>query len=189
MPRKADSQLEDRIINAAYNLWMYGGEQALTMRAVAKEAHTTTPTLYERFKDKSDLLTALRARAQRKLFDAIKPARSITEACRIALDFTVAHGHEYELVGKDWATRFSRGESTPSLDLIKVRLAEQIGGGPNDHSQLALAMATLYHGASTMLVEEGLPIETATAIKEACVAATDSLVASARKKQIPKKRQ
>jgi hypothetical protein len=45
----------------------------------------------------------------------------------------------------------------------------------------------LYQGASMMLVEEGLPGETATGIKEACVAATESLVASAHKTQIPKK--
>ena len=189
MPRKPDSYLEDRIINAAYKLWGIGGEHALTMRAVAKEAGTTTPTLYERFKDKSDLLAALRARAQRKLFDAIQPAGSITEACRLALDFTIAHRHEYELVGKDWATRFSRGEPTPSLNLIKVRLAEELGGSPDDHLQLALALAMLYQGASMMLVEEGLPVETASAIKEACVAATDSLVASTGKRRIPKKPQ
>lgn len=187
MPRKPDSHLEDRIINAAYKLWVNGGEHALTMRAVAKQAGTTTPTLYQRFKDKSDLLAALRARAQRKLFDAIEPARSITAACRMALDFTIAHRHEYELVGKDWATRFSRGEPTPSLELIKVRLAEQVGSSPNDHSQLALALAMLYQGASTMLVEEGLPSETASVIKDACVAATDSLVASARDRRMPKK--
>jgi AcrR family transcriptional regulator len=181
MPRKPDSQLEDRIINAAYKLWVDGGEPALTMRAVAKAARTTTPTLYERFKDKSELLSALRTRAQQSLFDAIKPAHSIAEACRIALDFTVLHGHEYELVAKDWATHFSRKGPTPSLDLIKARLAEQVGGSPNDHLQLALALATLYHGASMMLLDEGVSPETASAIKEACIAATDSLVASARK--------
>jgi AcrR family transcriptional regulator len=187
MPRKPDSHLEDRIINAAYKLWVNGGEHALTMRAVARQAGTTTPTLYERFKDKSDLLAALRVRAQRKLFDALQPARSLTEACRIALDFTIAHRHEYQLVGKDWATRFSRGEPTPSLDLIKVRLAEQVGGSPNDHSQLALTLAMLYQGASTMLVEEELPSQTASVIKQACVAATESLLASARGRRIPKK--
>jgi AcrR family transcriptional regulator len=186
MPRKPDAQLEDRIINVAYKLWEEGGETALTMRAVAKGARTTTPTLYERFKDKGDLLTALRTRAQRRLFDAIEPARSMAEACRIALDFTVAHGHEYELVAKDWAARFARKEPTPSLDLIKVRLAQQVGGSPSDHSQLALALATLYHGASMILVDERVPPETASAIKEACVAATNSLVASARKSRIPK---
>ncbi len=50
------------------------------------------------------------ARAQQSLFQAIKPARSITETCRIAIEFTVAHDHEYELVAKDWGARLSRKE-------------------------------------------------------------------------------
>jgi AcrR family transcriptional regulator len=179
MPRRPDSRLEDRILNAAYKLWVDSGEHGLTMRAVAKAAGTTTPTLYERFRDKADLLAALRARAQQKLLDALKPARSIAEACQLALDFSVEHGHEYELGAKDWAARLSRGEPTPSFDLIKERLAEQLGGTPSDHFQLALAFAALYHGASTMLLTEGIDPKTAAAIKEACIAATDALVQDA----------
>jgi AcrR family transcriptional regulator len=34
------------------------------MPALAKAARTSTPTLYERFQDRNDLLSALRARAQ-----------------------------------------------------------------------------------------------------------------------------
>ena len=183
MPRKPDSRLEERILNVAYKLWMQGGEHALTMRAVARGAGTTTPTLYERFKDKNDLMSALQARAQENLFQAIKPAHSITEACRIAIEFTVAHGHEYELIAKDWAARLSRREATPSFDLIKARLADQFGGTPDDHLQLALGLATLYHGASMLLLDEGIHPQTAAAIKEACVAATDSLLASAGKEK------
>jgi AcrR family transcriptional regulator len=176
MPRKPDSRLEDRILNAAYKLWAEGGEHRLTMRAVAKAAGTTTPTLYERFRDKDDLLAALRARAQQNLFEAIKPARSIAEACRLALDFTATHGHEYELVAKEWAARLSCGEPTPSFDLIKERLAEQLGGEPNDHFQLGLVFAAIYHGASTMLLNEGIDPKIAATVKEACIAATDTLV-------------
>jgi len=179
MPRKPDAQLEERILNAAYNLWKKGGERTLTMRAVAKAAGTTTPTLYERFRDRGDLLAALRARAQDNLFQAIKPARSIAEACRIALDFTVTHGHEYELVAKDWGALVSRGEPTPSFDLIKERLAEQLGGSPNDHLQLAFALATLYHGASILLLNEGIDPKIAATIKQACISATDTLVQDA----------
>lgn len=186
MPRKPDSLLERRILSVAYKLWAEGGEHALTMRAVAKAARTTTPTLYERFKDKSALLLAMRARAQQSLLDAIKPSRSIAEACQIALDFTVAHGHEYELVAKDWAARLSRNEPTPSLDLLRLRLAAQLGGSPSDHMQLALALATLYHGASMLLLGEGIPPRTAAAVKEAYIAATNSLVASSRKAEFAK---
>jgi AcrR family transcriptional regulator len=185
LPRKPDSRLEDRILNAAYKLWVDGGEHALTMRAVARGSGTTTPTLYERFRDKSALMAALQARAQQSLFHAIKPARSISEACRIAIEFTVANGHEYELVAKDWAARLSRKEPTPAFDLIKERLAEQFGGTPDDHVQLALGLVTLYHGASTLLLGEGIHPETTAAIKEACVAATDSLIASAGRSKSP----
>ena len=176
VPRKPDAQLENRILNAAYNLWVAGGEHALTMRAVAKAAQTTTPTLYERFKDRKELLLALQVRAQQSLFDAIKAAPTIAEACRMALDYTEAHRHEYELIGKDWAARFSRNAPTPSFDLVKQRLSQQLGGCPNDHLYLALALATLYHGASMLLLDEGVPLETAAAIKTACIAATDALV-------------
>jgi len=176
VPRKPDCHLENRILNAAYTLWVAGGEHALTMRAVAKAARTTTPTLYERFKDRKELLVALQTRAQQSLFDAIKAAPTIAEACRMALDYTAEHRHEYELVGKDWAARFSRNDPTPSFDLIKQRLSEQLGGTPNDHLHLALALTTLYHGASMLLLEEGIQPKAAAAIKAACIAATDALV-------------
>jgi AcrR family transcriptional regulator len=183
MPRKPDKKLEGRILDAAYKLWVDGGEHALTMRAVARRAGTTTPTLYERFRDKRDLLSALQARAQERLFNAIKPAPSITEACRIAINFTLVHGHEYELIAKDWAARLSRKEPTPAFDLIKARLADQFGGDPQDHMQLALALVTLYHGASMLLLGEGIDPQIGVAIKEACIAATDSLIAAASKSQ------
>ncbi len=176
MPRKPDSQLEARILNAAYKLWIEGGEHSLTMRAVAKAARTTTPTLYERFNDRRELLLALRTRAQQGLFEAIKAAPTIGEACRIALDYTVAHRHEYELIAKDWAARLSRSDPTPSFDLLKQRLSEQLGGSPNDHLHLALALATLYHGASMLLLDEGIQPQAAAAVKSACIAATDALV-------------
>lgn len=176
MPRKPDSHLEDRILNAAYSLWVAGGEHAVTMRAVAKAARTTTPTLYERFEGRKELLVALRTRAQQGLFDAIKAAPTIGEAARIALDYTAAHPHEYELIGKDWAARLSRKDPTPSFDLVKQRLSEQLGGSPEDHLHLALALTALYHGASMLLLDEGIRPEAAAAIKAACIAAADALV-------------
>ncbi len=76
MPRKADKHLEGRIVDAAYQLWSQGGEHAVTMRAVALAAKTTTPTLYERFRDKHDLIEFLRVRARERMFKALQPAKS-----------------------------------------------------------------------------------------------------------------
>ncbi|MGB7027680.1 MAG: helix-turn-helix domain-containing protein, partial [Candidatus Acidiferrum sp.] len=105
MPRKADERLEGRIVDAAYQLWSKGGEHALTMRAVAKAARTTTPTLYERFSDKHDLINFLRTRARQRMFAALQPAKTTMEACRLGLEFTVANGNEYLLLTSDWAER------------------------------------------------------------------------------------
>jgi AcrR family transcriptional regulator len=185
MPRKPDSALEERILNAAYDLWTQGGEQALTMRAVARGAGTTTPTIYERFRGKRELLAALQARAQRSLFNAVEPGKSIREAWTLAIEFTLAHSHEYELLAKSWAARLSRKQPTPTFDLLKTRLAEQFGGTPEDHMQFALGVVALYHGASMLLLGEGIDPQTATAIKQAAIAAVDSLVATAGKRKRP----
>lgn len=102
MPRKADALLEGRILTAAYRIWSERGEEALTMRAVARAARTTTPTLYERFSHKSDLLTLLRRRARLNLFSAIRTSRSPLDACRRALDFFTAHPNDYRLISGPW---------------------------------------------------------------------------------------
>ena len=95
MPRKADKQLEGRIVDAAYQLWSKGGEHAVTMRAVALAAKTTTPTLYERFQDKHDLIVFMRVRARERMLAALQPAKSSVEVCRLGLEFAIANGNEY----------------------------------------------------------------------------------------------
>jgi len=77
VPRHPDPDLEQRILAAASRLWARGGEKALTMRAVAKAAATTTPTVYERYRDRDDILRALRMQTRSELFAAsAAPARS-----------------------------------------------------------------------------------------------------------------
>ena len=156
------------------------------MRAVAKAAKTTTPTLYERFRDRNALLQALRDRAQAKLFEALEPARSITEIGKRALEFSSTHGHEYELLSAAWALRLSRGESTPSFDLVKERLSEQLGGTPANHVELALALVMLYHGASTLLLEERLEPRMIELLKKSCIGAIDALMQNATSKSSKK---
>ena len=128
MPRKADNQLEGRIIDAAYQLWSKGGEHAVTMRAVALAAKTTTPTLYERFQDKHDLIVFMRVRARERMFAALQPAKSSVEVCRLGLEFAIANGNEYLLLTSDWAERFARRERLPSYEYVQEKLAADLGG-------------------------------------------------------------
>jgi AcrR family transcriptional regulator len=179
MPRKADARLEGRILAAAYRLWSTRGEHALTMRAVARASRTTTPTLYERFSDKEDLLSLLRRRARRNLFAAIKPSRTPAQACRRVLDFFVAHPHDYRLISEDWATAFASKEHMPSFEFLKRRLAAQLGGKPDQHTHLALALAALLHGTATLLHSANTHMKISRNFRLACLSACESLVQAA----------
>ena len=79
MPRLPDPELEQRILDAASRLWARGGEKALTMRAVAKAAGTTTPTVYERYRDRDDILRSLRQQTRAELFIALSRARNLRQ--------------------------------------------------------------------------------------------------------------
>jgi AcrR family transcriptional regulator len=181
MPRKADKRLEGRILDAAYQLWSKGGGRALTMRAVARAAKTTTPTLYERFHDKHDLMNFLRGRARERMFSALKPARSTAEACRLGLEFTLSNGNEYLLLTSDWAERLGRKEPMPSYELVKERLAEDLGGKPADYAQVALALVAQVHGTAILLLAEGVDPKVAKDFREACLDACQALIEYARK--------
>ncbi|PYT45357.1 MAG: hypothetical protein DMG47_08505, partial [Acidobacteria bacterium] len=151
MPRKADARLQGRILDAAYRLLSERGEDALTMRAVASACGTTTPTLYERFSKKEDLLVLLRRRARLNLFSAIKSSKSPAQVCRRVLDFFAAHPNDFRLISEDWAIAFARKEHMPSFEFLKQSLAKQIGGQPDRHTPVALALVALLHGTATLL--------------------------------------
>lgn len=179
MPRKADTHLEGRILDAAYHMWTRRGEHALTMRAVAHASGTTTPTLYERFSNKEDLLSMLRRRARLNLFSAIKPSRTPAQACRRILDFFVAHPHDYRLITEDWTMAFARKEHMPSFEFLKRRLAAQLGGKPAQHTQLALALAALLHGAATLLHSVNIHQKISRDFRRACISACETLIDAA----------
>lgn len=179
MPRKADAQLEGRILDAAYRLWSSHGEQALTMRAVARAAGTTTPTLYERISNKGDLLSLLRRRARLKLFSAIQPARTPAQICRRVLDFSATHPHDYGLISDDWAIAFARKEHMPSLEFVKQRLAKRLGGDPKQHTPLALALFALLHGTATLLNSADRHMKISRDFRRACISACEALIQAA----------
>ncbi|HYL69072.1 MAG TPA: TetR/AcrR family transcriptional regulator [Candidatus Limnocylindria bacterium] len=179
MPRQPDAQLETRILDAAYQLWTRHGEKALTMRAVARTAGTSTPTVYQRFRDKRDMLELLRTRAQQNLFAALKPARTLADFCPRYFDFAVRHPHEYELIHVDWAVRFARDEPRPSFELLKQRLADRLGGSPDQYVRMALALAALVHGTAILLLTKGIEKHVARELRATSTAAFEALVEDA----------
>ena len=188
MPRKADARLEGRILDAAYRLWTERGELALTMRAVACAAGTSTPTLYERFSKKEELLTRLRRRARLNLFSVIHPSLSPAEVCRRALDFFTAHPRDFRLISEDWAIAYARKEHMPSFEFMKQRLAAQLGGSPARHTSLALALVALLHGTVTLLHSADVHRKISRDFRHACISATKVLIQRASTKPSHPKR-
>jgi|SRR5579864_2227829 len=182
MPRKADKGLESRIVDAAYDLWSKGGEHALTMRAVALAAKTTTPTLYERFRDKHDLIVFLRVRAKERMFNALQPAKSTVETCRLGLEFALANGNEYLLLTSDWAERLARKEQMPSYEFVMEKLAGDLGGEPSKYVKLAMALVAQVHGTALLLLGEQIEPGIAKELKEACREACEALIQCAGKR-------
>lgn len=176
MPRKADVRLEGRIIDAAYHLLSERGEEALTMRAVASACGTTTPTLYERFSNKEDLLSLLRRRARLSLFSAIKSSRRPEQVCRRVLDFFAAHRNDFRLISEDWAIAFARKEHMPSFEFLKQSLSNQLGGQPDQHTPVALALVALLHGTATLIHSVDIHKKISRDFRGACISACEALI-------------
>jgi AcrR family transcriptional regulator len=188
MPRKPDAYLESRILNAAYELWSLGGEHAVTMRAVASAAGTTTPTLYERFKDKKDLVTFLRERSKQNMLAALQPCQSVIDICHRALEFSLTHGYEYRLLAVDWAGRLSSNDTMPSYALVKQRLAEELDGTPDRFERLALALVEIVHGTALLLLGPEIDNNVARELKDACLESCGVLIENASKNSSARKR-
>jgi AcrR family transcriptional regulator len=185
MPRTPDAELEGKILDAAYRLWSKGGSRALTMRAVARAAGTTTPTMYDRFRDKHDLLVLLRNRALEKIVTFLNPCRTPAAMCRKFLEFALAHPNEHRLLAADWAARLTREEDPkPGFELAKKRLAAQLGGEPEDHAKLAMALVALVHGTAMILHAEDIHEKTAREIRAACLEACDELIRAGKSRRI-----
>jgi len=179
LPRQPDPELEQRILDAACRLWSRGGEKALTMRGVAKAAGTTTPTLYERYQDRDDILRAVRTETRAELFAAVSPTRSLSQACRKYLAFAVKHRHAYEVLFDGFAQPPSLHEPWPTFNLMRLRLAQRLGGSPRKHTRLMLSLWSLMHGTAMLLIRGGVTGPLRTQMIHACLDAVDAIVGEA----------
>ena len=179
MPRHPDPQLEQRILDAACRLWARGGEKSLTMRAVAKAACTTTPTVYERYRDRDDILRALRLQTRHELFAALSRTRTLGQACERHLEFALQRSYAYEVLFDNFAQPPSLHEPWPSFNLFRQRLAQRLGGSPDDHTRLMLALWSLMHGTAMLIIRGQAEGALRTQMIRACVDAVEDIVAAA----------
>jgi AcrR family transcriptional regulator len=179
LPRQADPQLEQRILDAACRLWSRGGEAALTMRGVAKAAGTTTPTLYERYHDRDDILRAVRIQTRVELFAVLGHTRSITQACERYLEFALEHPHAYEMLFDGFAKPPSLYEPWPSFNLMRLRLAQRLGGSPRRHTRLMLSVWSLIHGTAMLMIRGGVAGPLRAQMIHSCLDSVEAIIAEA----------
>jgi AcrR family transcriptional regulator len=181
LPRQPDPQLERRILDAACRLWSRGGEKTLTMRGIAKAAGTTTPTVYERYQNREDILRAVRLETRAELFAAVNPTRSITQACRKYLDFAMQHPHAYEVLFDGFAEPPSLHEPWPTFNLLRLRVTQRLGGEPRKHNRLMLSLWSLMHGTAMLMIRGGVSEPLRTQMIYACQNAVEVIVTDARR--------
>jgi AcrR family transcriptional regulator len=181
LPRHPDPDLEQRILDAASRLWARGGEKALTMRAVAKAAGTTTPTVYERYRHRDDILKALRLQTRKDLFAVLRRTSTLRQAIQRHLEFALGHTHAYEVLFDGVAKPPSLHEPWPSFNLMRERLAHRLGGTPREHTRLMLALWSLTHGAAMLIIRGRFEGALRTQAVHACLDACEAILDSAAK--------
>jgi hypothetical protein len=96
--------------------------------------------------------------------------------------------HEYELFyahGRELSPPKGSGrprpirESRPNFALLEQRLAKRLGGSPEDHTRLALALWGSMHGNTTLLLSKSIPEGHEADLRSACRAAVRTLLESA----------
>lgn len=178
MPRTPDPELEDRIVAAALRLLDRGGDAAVTMRAVAREAGTTTPTLYERFADRDALIRQVARRGTEEVVAAIRPLTSVEGTAREFLRFNCAHPMRFNLTVETFNARFVAHEPRPAFDLLKTRLTEEVGVTGSKCEDLALAIASLFIGTARGMIAVGCETRHASELRRAALSALRLLMQS-----------
>jgi AcrR family transcriptional regulator len=195
MPRHPDPDLEGRILRAADILWRRGGEHALTMRAVARAAKTNTPAVYRRFKNREDLLRGLLLRIVDRIGGHFEQADTLEKMADAYVDHALLEPHDYELFyshSRLLSPPKGKGnprpirESRPNFALVERLLAKQLGGSPQDHTQLALILWALVHGTAMMILNQSVPEGHEDELRKACRAGVKHLLGRAGAEKIQK---
>jgi AcrR family transcriptional regulator len=201
MARQGDPHLENRILKTARKLWKKGAGDALTMRAVALAARTNTPAVYRRFRTRDDILRALLQQTRQTIREQLANAPSVEEACERYIDFALSHPNEYELYYLHeykllFAAKTLSGvtlnqtlkQKRPAVELMKRKLAAQLGGAPDDYVQMVLALWALLHGTAMLLIAKTIQPQHAAEMRSACRTSLATLLREARGLRVKKKK-
>ena len=108
--RGQGAQLRDEIVSAATTLLDGGTEQVVTLRAVAREAGISAPSIYPHFADRDSILLAVAQAAFAELEHELRPvgehddpADQLRAVCAAYLDFAQRWPNRYRIMfGAAW---------------------------------------------------------------------------------------
>ena len=176
MPPAFDKELEEKILRAAQRLLRAQGASGLTLRAIAAEARTTTPTVYKRFRSKEGLNRALADRIREDLNQVLFASKTLEEACRKYLRYAEDHPNEYKLMWTLWSEIFDRRrERRPAFVWAMSKFAERFGGEAEEYDQAVYALFLLCHGAASLLTVPG-DAAFHEHMRDYCLAACDAIL-------------
>jgi AcrR family transcriptional regulator len=176
LPRAPDPQLEHRLVTAALHLLDTGGLPGITLRSVAREAHTTTPTIYERFADRDKLLQSVRQEAEMELVAAVGQAHSTGGFIKRLVEFSVQYPHRFELIADAFGFRLAAGQPMPVYELLKEQLSREVGVRGRKREQLATAIVSLALGTTRSMIAAGTGTPAAKELHRTCLAALQLLL-------------
>jgi AcrR family transcriptional regulator len=176
MPRilsEADvADFRERLCEAAERLFAERGPDAVTMRQLASELGVSPMTPYRYFKDKEDILAAVRTNGFDRFAQALERARDGAKGARARgvavgqayVDFAFQHPHTYKLMfdlnqphEDDYPdlVRAGRRASETMTAWVKDQIAEGVMAG--DPEQIGLMFWSSVHGAVVLELAGKLP--------------------------------
>lgn len=188
MPRTPDPRLENRIASAAARLLDEKGAAAVTMRAVAAAAGTTTPTIYERFSDRDALMEAIIYLWEEQIMAELEKARSVEEMAERFLNLSCKFPRRFDLTVDTFGARLASAAPQPGLRLLRQRLEEETSLHDPEREGMALAIVSLVFGATRGMIAAGPNHRRARDLKKACFSALRLLLESQKKPRPRRKR-
>jgi len=175
MPPTPDGHLEEKILRAASRLWRTRGESGLTLRAVARAAGTTTPTLYKRFRNKEALRTALAFRFRDEMNAEIYSVQTVEQVYRGYLSYAETKPHEFNLMRISLEKFLSPQSPQPGRTWFLSRMRERFGGTAEEYGRVFNAIFLMCTGAAAVLSTAGDP-EVRDAVRKNCLDACDEVM-------------
>ncbi len=169
MSRTTNPVLTEQIVRAARRLWHQRGEKGLTLRAVARAAGTTTPSVYQRFPAKKDLIAAIADQIRLEIGETVAGSSSFEQAFKRYLQFAKRERQEYLMMASSaFGEMFQPGGRRPGLEWGQGMLVRRHGGKPEDYTGTLYAMVSLLHGTANFVLNMP-PGALADHIEESCL--------------------